>query len=177
MRMLLLSLVGIISWLSVATAQPLTTSQVSFEANGQELVGLLDVPTDGEAKAVVIFVHGYGATNVVEQNWYYRLRATFAARGIASLVWDKPGNGQSEGEFDINQPVASSAREVLAAAAFLRDQNVPGSDKIGFWGVSRAGWIVPLAMSQDPGLAFWMSASGTDDKESFGYLLRTNWRI
>lgn len=153
------------------------TEQVSFEVDGNTLTGLLDVPADKTARALVIFVHGYGATRVVEQNWYSDLRSRFAARGVASFVWDKPGSGASEGDFDINQPVADSAREVIEAAAFLRARNAPGAERIGLWGVSRAGWIAPLALAEDPELAFWISVSGVDDKETFGYLLASNWTI
>ena len=155
----------------------MSTERLHFEANGQSLSGILDTPTSGEARALVILVHGYGETNVVEQNWYYDLRSRFAAQGIASFTWDKPGCGDSEGEFDPDQLVASSAEEVVAAAAFLRERGAPGADVIGLWGISRAGWIAPLAMARDDDLAFWISVSGVDDKESFGYLLETNWRI
>ncbi len=155
----------------------MVTERLSFEANGLRLSAILDTPEARDAKALVILVHGYGATNVVEQNWYYDLRSRFAAAGITSFVWDKPGCGDSEGEFDANQPVASSADEVVAAAEFLRDRNAPGADKIGLWGVSRAGWIAPLALSRDDDLAFWISVSGVDGKESFGYLLESNWRL
>ncbi len=155
----------------------MSTERLTFEANGLQLSGILDTPVTGDVHALVIFVHGYGATNVVEQNWYYDLRSRFAAHGIASFVWDKPGSGASEGEFDVDQPVLSSAKEVVAAAAFLRDRGTPGARKIGLWGISRAGWIAPLALSMDRSLAFWISVSGVDGKESFGYLLESNWRI
>src|SRR5258708_33048197 len=52
-----------------------------------------------------------------------------------------------------------------------------GSQKVGLWGISRAGWIAPLAITQDPKIAFWISVSGTDDKENFPYLLESNLRI
>ena len=155
----------------------MSTEYLGFEANGLVLSGMLDTPVRRKARALVIFVHGYGRTNVVEQNWYYDLRSRFAEQGIASFVWDKPGCGASEGEFDIDQPVTSSADEVIAAAAFLRHREVPGADRMGLWGISRAGWIAPLALSRDEELAFWISVSGVDDKESFGYLLESNWRI
>ncbi len=155
----------------------MVTERLTFEVNGLELSGILDRPSGDGAEALVIFVHGYGATNVVEQNWYYDLRSRFAAHGIASFVWDKPGCGASAGEFDIDQPVASSADEVVAAAAFLREIDAPGAARIGLWGISRAGWIAPLALSRDEDLAFWISVSGVDDKETFGYLLASNWRI
>lgn len=155
----------------------MTTETVSFDADSLRLSALLDQPTAQSAYAVVVIVHGYGETRVVEQNWYYDLRTRLAERGIASFVWDKPGCGTSEGTFDPDQPVASSAQEVLAAAAYLRRRRVNGSGNIGLWGVSRAGWIAPLALSQDRDLTFWISVSGVDDKESFGYLLESNWRI
>ena len=122
-------------------------------------------------------MHGYGETNVIEWNSFRELRARLAGIGVASFVWDKPGSGSSEGEFDINQPVASSAEEVVLAAGFLRLIDAPGSAKIGVWGVSRGGWIAPLALAQDDNLAFWISVSGVDEKETFGYLLESNWRL
>ncbi|MEL7199848.1 MAG: alpha/beta fold hydrolase [Pseudomonadota bacterium] len=159
------------------TTSNATTTPIAFKANDTELSGLLDVPASGEAYAIVIIVHGYGKTNVVEQNWYFDLRSRLLAQGIATFVWDKPGCGESSGEFDPNQSVASSAREVLAAASFLRDQQIAGSQKIGLWGISRAGWIAPLAMAEDRDIEFWISVSGVDAKESFGYLLRSNWKL
>ncbi|MGB3454950.1 MAG: CocE/NonD family hydrolase [Litorimonas sp.] len=162
---------------SAKAAAAFDTRPIRFEANGLRLSGLLDTPADGVARGLVIFVHGYGGTDVVAGNWHYDLRSRFAAMGVSSLIWDKPGQGESEGAFDIDQPVESSAREVLAAAAWLRETGVPGHQSIGLWGISRAGWTAPLALAQDEALAFWISVSGVDGLESYGYLLETNWRL
>jgi pimeloyl-ACP methyl ester carboxylesterase len=124
-----------------------------------------------------VIVHGYGETDVAGRTSYYDLRSRFTGLGIATLSWDKPGCGASEGTFDANQPVESSAREVLDAIRRVRESGLPGSQKIGLWGISRAGWIAPLAITQDPDIAFWISVSGTDDKENFPYLLESNLRI
>lgn len=104
----------------------MTTQRLTFEVDGTKLSGILNTQKNGNAEALVIFVHGYGETNVVEQNWYYDLRSKFAAQNVSSFVWDKPGCGESEGEFDVNQAVESSAEEVVAAAAFLRSRNIQG---------------------------------------------------
>ncbi|GAA6137735.1 hypothetical protein NBRC116583_14820 [Arenicella sp. 4NH20-0111] len=151
-----------------------STSGFEFKVDGQRLDGILDTPADQKATATIILVHGYGKTNVVEQNWFYDLRSQFASIGINTVVWDKPGCGRSEGVFDANQPVQSSAKEVVLAVEALQASGLAGTEKIGLWGISRAGWIAPLAMAADPSIAFWISVSGTDDKENFRYLLESN---
>ncbi|MEN1728711.1 MAG: alpha/beta hydrolase [Pseudomonadota bacterium] len=154
---------------------PFETERFEFSVGGHQLVGLLDRPED--PLATIIIVPGYGETRVLEQNAWFGLRSFFAKLGLNVLIWDKRGCGESEGEFDINQPVASSAEEVVAAVQALRSHGLTGVERIGLWGVSRAGWIAPLAMQAEPDIAFWISVSGTDDKENARYLLESNWRI
>ena len=162
---------------SADSSGDMQSETMRFRVGDNVLSGLYSQPENRPAEALVIIVHGYGRTNVVEQNWYHELRARLAGIGVASFVWDKPGSGRSEGRFDPNQPVASSADEVILAARFLRSIDAPGTQRIGLWGVSRGGWIAPLALSRDDDLAFWISVSGVDAKESFGYLLESNWRL
>ena len=153
------------------------TELFKFEVNGNEIVGILDTPTAVDPTATVVIVHGYGKTNVVADNWYAGLRSRLALIGVSTLVWDKPGCGLSEGEFDINQPVQSSADEVLAAIRALQKTDAKGTANIGLWGISRAGWIAPLALTKDPSIAFWISLSGTDAQENARYLLESNFPI
>lgn len=149
---------------------------LDFTFGGNQLYGLVDVPAGGEASSLIIVVHGHGKTNVQEGQWS-DLRSTFTKMGITTVLWDKAGCGKSEGVYDHNQSVQSSALEVLAAIEELRRKKVPGAEKIGLWGISRAGWICPEVIKHDPSIAFWISVSGTDEKESFGYLLRSNFKI
>lgn len=178
MRWIVLAVAAALMLFAAApAAQAMTTERFTFVSNGQTLSGLLDTPDNGDAQALIIIIPGYGETDIANRTTYYDLRSRFTALGIATLIWDKPGCGQSEGVFDPNQPVESSAREVLDAIAALRVRGAPGSVRIGLWGISRAGWIAPLAIAQDPGIAFWISVSGTDATESFGYMLDSNFRI
>jgi pimeloyl-ACP methyl ester carboxylesterase len=162
---------------SSAAQAGMETERFTFVSDGKRLSGFLDTPAEGEAQALIIIVHGYGQSDVAGRTSYMDLRSRFTAMGIATLIWDKPGCGESEGVFDANQPVASSAQEVLDAIPALRAQGAPGARKIGLWGISRAGWIAPLAIAQSDDIDFWISVSGTDDKENFGYLLESNLRI
>ena len=159
---------------SIFTTEDFTTEEFTFESSGVKLNGIISRPKTTEVNSIVIIVHGYGRTNVVKNNGYHELRSKFTSKGISVLVWDKPGCGKSEGEFDINQPVDSSADEVVSAIDALRKKKEAGSDQIGLWGVSRAGWIAPLAINKEPSVRFWISISGTDGFENWGYLLRSN---
>ena len=125
---------------------PMSTRDFVFVSSGRRLSGLIDQPSSGETRALVVFVHGSGTTNVRDENRYVDLRRRFVELGIASVLWDKPGQGRSEGEFDENQPLESSAQEVLDAIATLRAGNVRGSERIGVWSTSRGSWVAPIAM-------------------------------
>jgi len=155
----------------------MNTQRFEFVSAGNRLSGFVDTPADGAAKALVIIIQGYGETDVAGRTSYYDLRSHFTQLGIATVIWDKPGCGQSAGKFDADQPVDSSAAEVLDAVRQLRKSSTPGAHKIGLWGISRGGWIAPLAITQDPEIAFWISVSGTDEQENFPYLLESNLRI
>jgi pimeloyl-ACP methyl ester carboxylesterase len=153
------------------------TESFEFIHDGKKLSGLLDLPIGRKSTSIVLIIQGSGKSNIVAGNWYFDLRSNFASLGIACCIWDKPGCGKSEGDFDIDQTVQSSANEVLAAIKELKHRKIEGSNKIGLWGISRAGWICPLVIQEYPSIAYWISVSGTDDKENFGYLLETNFRI
>lgn len=167
--------------MSAAADEPnsaaMTTQKFEFVSNGNRLSGFFDLPAGGVARAMIVIIQGYGKTDVAGRTSYYDLRSRFTQLGISTLIWDKPGCGKSEGTFDADQPVESSATEVLDAVRQARESKLPGSQKVGLWGISRAGWIAPLAITQDPKIAFWISVSGTDDKENFPYLLESNLRI
>jgi len=151
------------------------TDTFSFSFEGKRLSGLLDLPGNKPPGGLVILVPGSGKTNIAAESWS-GLRRCFAEQGFVCLVWDKAGCGKSEGVFDNQQPVQNSAGEVVAAITEAKARHMAGSEKIGLWGISRAGWICPLVIEQIP-IAFWISVSGTDDKETFGYLLEKNFLI
>jgi dipeptidyl aminopeptidase/acylaminoacyl peptidase len=71
------------------------------------------------------------------------------------------------------------ARDVLANVEALRALSAVDPDRIGVMGVSQAGWILPIAASRDPRLAFAVVLSGpavTVGEESlFSSLTRDMW--
>lgn len=148
-----------------------------FEFEGLTLNGVLNLPKDNKPKGIVLIVHGSGRTNAVAQEWYADVRETIVKAGYGTYMWDKMGCGKSGGTFNYHQSVQSSASEVIAAIRTLEKREIPGSDGIGLWGISRAGWINPLVINQYKDIKFWISVSGVDDKENFTYLLEQNLKI
>ena len=154
----------------------LLSRKFDFTFEGKTYRGILDIPENG-AKTLMVLVHGHGKTNVISGKWNYKLRYMLSKMGIATFAYDKAGCGESEGTYNNNQTFENSAEEVAAAITELRKQKIPGSDKIGLWGISRAGWISPIVIKKVPSIAFWISASGPNNLMNMSYLLRTNWKI
>jgi uncharacterized protein len=134
-------------------------------------------PESHQAHGTIVIIPGHGKTDFVGGTHYYKLKQFFTGLGFATLTWDKKGCNKTEGTYDHNQSVESSAQEALTAIQEIRDRKVPGSGKIGLWGISRAGWICPLIINQDPSIAFWISVSGTDQFDTFRYMVETNLRL
>jgi len=153
---------------------PMRSSDFEFRSDGRKLSGVIDEPVYGPAKALVIFVHGSGMTNIRAEKPYLELRRRFADIGIASVMWDKPGRGRSEGRFDDNQSLEESAREVVDAVAYLRAARTRGSDKVGIWATSRGTWVAPIAISRDRSIRFWISVSGASGEDNKYYLMKSN---
>ncbi len=158
----------------------MNTEEFNFEYNGKTYSGLLDTPVEKKPSALVVLIPGDGKTDVMKEDWFpliYNTRSKFVSAGLACCIWDKAGCGKSEGKYKYNQPVQSSANEALAAIEKIRKMEIVQPDKIGLWGISRAGWICPVIIEQDKSIAFWISVSGTDNLDSYRYLLESNLRI
>lgn len=150
------------------------TSDFEFVSGDNILSGIIDQPAGGKAKALIILVHGSGATDIRRENRYSDLRRRFTALGITCVTWDKPGRGRSQGQFDANQPPEASAQEVMDAITYLQNEKVPGSNKVGIWSISSGGWTAPIAISKNQEIKFWISVSGVPPEDNKYYLIESN---
>ncbi|MFN8342956.1 MAG: alpha/beta hydrolase [Cyclobacteriaceae bacterium] len=154
--------------------QRMATRDFEFISGGKKLSGIIDYPTSGKAKGIVLFVHGSGNTNIREDDRYFDLRSQFVGLGLSCVMWDKPGQGRSEGMFSENQPIESSAKEVTDAISWLQSENTPGIETIGLWSTSRGCWVAPLVLSQHPGVKFWIAIGGVPAEDNKYYLMKSN---
>jgi dienelactone hydrolase len=133
---------------------------VAFPSHGVTLGGSVVLPDERRIRAGVVFIHGSG-----KQSRNLDLAKRFAAHGIAALVYDKRGAGQSGGEYEGNQSVSGPNIQLLAddaAAALAALANHPALTGVptGLTGISQAGWIAPLAAMNNPRAKFLVLWSG-----------------
>ncbi len=122
--------------------QPIPES-VYFLNEDIRLVGELYLPTNPGPHPAVIFTHGSGGAG--RDNSRYQLEATyFAEQGIASLVFDKRGYGESGGDWRVAS-FEDLASDALAAVDYLKSRNDIDVSRLGLRGASQSGWILPLA--------------------------------
>ncbi len=102
----------------------------------------------------VVFLHGSGP----QPRDASRFAAhTLAEYGIASIIYDKRGVGESAGDLE-GVTFDALAADAIAVADVLRHQ--PGISSVGFFGHSQGGWIAPLAGSQWARTAFVITSAG-----------------
>lgn len=154
----------------------LVTEEFSFAYQNNSYSAEIGYAT-GKAKGTIVLIPGHGKTDFVGGGQYYGLKQFFASLGFNTLSWDKKGCGKSEGEYEHHQSVQSSADESIAAINEFKLKKISGSERIGLWGISRAGWIAPLIIDRYQGISFWISVSGTDQFDTFRYMIETNFRL
>ena len=137
------------------------SSRCSSGAGPRRLSGTLLIPPGAGKHAGAVFVHGSGPT---ERAYLPELSAMLVRRGVAVLVYDKRGIGQSDGRYPGESPTEDTidtlSRDAQAAARFLAVQPEIDPKRVGLTGHSQAGWIAPLAAAREPAIRFLLVFSG-----------------
>ncbi len=123
------------------------------------LDGVLATPPGGQAPlGLVIFVHGDGPVDATDDSFYRPIWESFARAGYASLSWNKQGVDGSAGNW-LHQSMEDRAAEVEAAIAWASRRPDIDPKRIGLWGASQGGWVIPKVARQTPGLCFMIAVS------------------
>lgn len=124
-----------------------TQTAVQIPMGVGHLEGVLTTPRQGEAKGLVVVVHGDAAVEATQDGLYFPWFEGAADAGWATLSWSKPGVGGSSGNW-LDQSMDDRAAEVSAAIDWaLGEQQVP-TDRMILWGASQAGWVVPKVVAE-----------------------------
>ncbi|HMU47511.1 MAG TPA: alpha/beta fold hydrolase [Chitinophagaceae bacterium] len=112
-----------------------------------KLSGSLILPPGEGPFPAIVFTHGSGQET---RDASRGLAALFAYNGIACLIFDKRGVGKSEGDHWAAS-FSDYANDLLAGVQLLKTFPEINKNKIGLYGHSQGGWVVPLAISKSPG--------------------------
>ncbi len=131
--------------------------EILFTNGSVRLAGSLIRPAGGQRHAAVLFVPA--STAMATREMARPVAQYFAFHGVSCLIYDKRGTGASEGDW-LRVGFGELADDALSAVRFLRARHEIEPKRVGLWGGSQGGWIVALAASRSPDVAFIMSQSG-----------------
>lgn len=138
--------------------------EVVFESNGNKLAGTLFTPEGpGPYPAMAFLVGSGGMSQRLGEAWGFYMWVTLAehcvAKGIAVLLFDKPGLGGSTGNWE-SQTFDDRADDALAAVQYLQARQDVDRLKVGLIGHSQGGWIAQLAASKSRKVSFIITLAG-----------------
>ena len=156
-------------WASAAAegarcSAPAGTQPFEFSFGESHLRGFIDFPAAPGPHAAVVVLHGSGGTDVFhggsEYNGRYTaLRDTFRSAGVATVIWDKAGNGCSTGNYSDGNPIRERAGEAVAALRALKERRDIDTSRMGLWGISQGGWAATMAAVQTADVSFLILVS------------------
>lgn len=149
---------------------------IRFRSGDFEVVGDLHLPDGPGPHPAVIIVHGDGPQTRTSTPGTSTVRDIFGEEGYAVFVWDKPGSGDSTGEFEQGQTLRQRAAILAAGVELLKAHPEIDKDRIGLWGISQAGWVMPLTLESTDDVAFMVvvSGGGEDSIDQLSYQLGRN---
>ena len=147
--------------------------EISFQSSKFSLVGELIRPAGDGKYGVVVFVHGDGYAVSNAGGYYAPAMERCLRAGYACFSYDKPGCGRSTGKFDESRLRQERTGILLDAVAFLRSHPAVDPKRIGLWGISQAGYVMPTAVKEAGDIAFMITVgcAAEDGIEQSAYLV------
>ena len=112
--------------------------RVEIPYEGKTLAGILRKPPGIDKPPVVVMAVGLDSTK--EETEAYE--APFLARGIATLVFEGPGQGEAQYDFPIRGDYEVAVKAVIDFVETRKDLDIA---RVGMWGVSLGGYYAPRA--------------------------------
>lgn len=135
----------------VPNTRPPAEKEITISNGDVTLSGTLLLPSGvNRPVPAVVFLHGSGP----EGRWASKyLAVRFAEAGIAALIYDKRGVGESTGDWS-SVGFEELADDAVAAVLALKREASVDASRIGIHGHSQGGTLAPLVARKVPDLAF-----------------------
>lgn len=135
--------------------------------DGLVLAGSLHLPdqagsdpsAENRAWPTVLMMQGSGPADRDSDGYFEPIRNTFLSRGIATFSFDKPGCGQSSGNW-LHYALNGRADQAEAVIDVLKRHSSVDNNRLGIWGQSQGGWLVQMVAGRRDDLAFAIANSG-----------------
>lgn len=112
---------------------------------------------------LILFIHGDGSVNKNSDEGYYPAWETLAEENIISVSWDKPGVGNSTGNW-LEQDMEDRKDEAERVLKWALDTFDVDPNRVGVWGASQGGWVITKLLNNN-----------TDIKFAIGVAPAVNW--
>ncbi|MGE3077031.1 MAG: alpha/beta hydrolase [Dehalococcoidia bacterium] len=120
-----------------------------FESGGMRLAGELFTPEASGPHPAVVLLHGAGMGT---RDYLGPYVEAFVAAGLAAFVFDRRGEGESEGSP--RQDIFTFAEDAVAAWRCATGLPEVDSRRVGLWGYSNGAWVAAHAAPSLPECAF-----------------------
>ena len=139
---------------AVSNVQAYEQQHTTFR-QGQNILAAYHIKPDDidNIKGVILFVHGDGAMPFDAHGYYEPIWQELLNSGYAVFSWDKPGVGDSSGNW-LDQSMKDRQNEVHSAIAFVKKTYAYKEGEIGLMGFSQAGWVVPAVTKGNKDIGF-----------------------
>lgn len=127
--------------------------RVMIRYEGKHLAGNLRKPAGTVKPPVVVMCMGLDSTKEeMDIN-----ESVFLARGMATLTFDGPGQGEGEYDFAIRGDYEVAVKAVLD---YVENRGDIDAARVGLWGVSLGGYYAPRAAAFDKRIKACIALSG-----------------
>lgn len=148
----------------IEVVAPSGEGDFDFQSDNTRLRGSINLPVGSGPFPAVVIVHGSGtATRQTLQIFADILNEG----GIAVLIYDKRGTGESEGDFFEVGPSESGeerieqlGRDATAGLEFMRLHSQIDPEHVGLMGFSQGGWVNPSAAANSQNIDFIINVVG-----------------
>ena len=130
--------------------------RVEIPYEGTRLYGILRKPRGIERPPIVVMCMGLDSAKE-EMDAY---ESVFLARGMATLAFDGPGQGEAEYELRIRGDYEAPVKSVVD---WVERRGDVDASRIGLWGVSLGGYYAPRAAAFEKRVKACISLSGPYD--------------
>lgn len=133
--------------------------RVAIPYEGKHLFGNLRKPLGAVNPPIVVMCMGLDSTKEEMDDYENR----FLKRGLATLAFDGPGQGEAEYDFAL---CPEFERPVKAVIDFVESRSDVDAARVGIWGVSLGGYFAPRAAACEPRIKACVALSGAFQRRS-----------